>query len=216
MPNLILIPTPMEEDFARRQLENHLPDWTIQTVGFGLVAAAANTSRWIHQYQPERVLLIGIAGSYDELRCPVATAARFDEVICDGIGVGTDQHFRSAGQMGWDQWHASSTGPPIGDRISLQTAPFQDLPSAGGLVSACAASANIDEAVQRQRRYPTATAEDMEGFGVAVATTLASVPLQVVRGISNLAGNRNLSHWKTEEALTAACDIAVQLAERPW
>ncbi|MDG2224561.1 MAG: futalosine hydrolase [Rubripirellula sp.] len=216
MPDLILIPTPMEKNFARGVLENHLTDWKIQTVGFGLVAAAATTSRWIHQYQPERVLLLGIAGSYHEHRCPVATAARFDEVICDGIGVGTGSHFRSAGQMGWDQWHADSSGSRIGDSIALPVGPFADLPSAGGLLSVCAASENNDQAVQRRTRYPNAVVEDMEGFGVAVATTLASIPLQVVRGISNLAGDRDLANWKIEEALKAACDIAIQLAQRPW
>ena len=216
MPDLILIPTPLETKFARGPLEKHLPNWTIRTVGFGLVTAAANTSRWIHQHQPERVLLIGIAGSYHEFSCPVATAARFDEVICDGIGVGTGEHFRSAGQMGWDQWHADSSGSSIGDKIALPEVHLADLPSAGGLLSVCAASENIDQAVQRRTRYPNAVAEDMEGFGVAVATTLASVQLQIVRGISNLAGDRTLENWKIEEALQAACDIAIQLARRPW
>jgi futalosine hydrolase len=48
----------------------------------------------------------------------------------------------------------------------------------------------------------------MEAFGVAFACHLARVPLTVVRGISNAAGNRDKGDWRLDEALTSALDLA--------
>ena len=56
-----------------------------------------------------------------------------------------------------------------------------------------------------------AIAEDMEGFGVAMACKLAGVPLRIVRGISNRAGDRDLTQWQIEEALAAAAERASAL-----
>ena len=56
-----------------------------------------------------------------------------------------------------------------------------------------------------------AIAEDMEAFGVAMAASLAKVPLQVVRGISNNAGDRRLSQWKINDALNSAAQLALKL-----
>ena len=72
-------------------------------------------------------------------------------------------------------------------------------------------SAQRQQAAQRQLRYPEAVAEEMEGFGVAMACRLAGVPLRIVRGISNHAGNRNLAEWQIEEALAAAAELASEL-----
>ena len=65
----------------------------------------------------------------------------------------------------------------------------------------------------RRERFPDAVAEDMEGFAVAVACTLAGVPLRVVRGISNLVGDRDPKHWRIPAALAAARLAALELLE---
>jgi futalosine hydrolase len=51
----------------------------------------------------------------------------------------------------------------------------------------------------------------MEAFGVAMAASLMAVPVQVVRGISNTAGDRQLSNWKIDEALEAAAEVVLNL-----
>ena len=47
----------------------------------------------------------------------------------------------------------------------------------------------------------------MEGFAVAVACRLAGVPLKIIRGISNHAGDRQHSRWKITEALLSAAAL---------
>jgi futalosine hydrolase len=215
MPNLILVPTPLERNLVQRELNLPPDEWTLQLCGFGLVAAAATTTRWLHQLQPDRLMLIGIAGTYDPTCYPIGTALRCTEASCDGIGVGVGEHYRSAEQMGWNQVDPSVAGVSIGQTIPL-AAPAGEATAAAPMLSVCAASSNPDEADLRRKRYPNAIAEEMEGYAVALAATLAGAPLQIVRGISNLAGDRDFQRWKIKEAIAAACKLASELANRPW
>jgi futalosine hydrolase len=56
----------------------------------------------------------------------------------------------------------------------------------------------------------------MEAFGAALACHLAGVPLVVVRGISNHAGERDATRWRVREALAAARTLALEWLERAW
>ena len=105
---------------------------------------------------------------------------------------------------------------PIGDVIPLATSVELPENSAGMLLTCCAASANAQEAAARRDRFPEAVAEDMEGFGVAMACALAGVPLQIVRGISNEVGDRDHRNWQINTALTAAATLAWECLRQPW
>jgi futalosine hydrolase len=59
-------------------------------------------------------------------------------------------------------------------------------------------------------RHPHADAEDMEGFGVAVGCYFGGMPLQIIRGISNRAGDRNKRNWDVEGALHAAGELTLK------
>jgi futalosine hydrolase len=50
----------------------------------------------------------------------------------------------------------------------------------------------------------------MEGFGVAVACRLANVPLTIVRGISNRAGDRDHSKWNIAGSLDQAMHLILK------
>ena len=50
----------------------------------------------------------------------------------------------------------------------------------------------------------------MEGFGVAIACEMAGVPWQIIRGISNQAGQRDQAQWCIDEALRAASFLALK------
>jgi futalosine hydrolase len=53
----------------------------------------------------------------------------------------------------------------------------------------------------------------MEGFAVAAACRLRGVPVAIVRGISNVAGDREPSRWRIDEALEAAADRVLHVLE---
>lgn len=187
-----------------------------QLCGFGPIAAAARAGALIARYQPERVLLLGIAGSFDPEQYPLGTAWRFDKVTCFGIGIGSGIDYQSASDMGWRQFSGGDAKPEIGDTVILDSSFVPGVPCAGTLLTCCSASANRTEATERHARIPNAVAEDMEGFAVAMACSLARVPLQIVRGISNRVGDRDHDNWRIDDALVAAAKLASRLMPRAW
>lgn len=217
---LIVIPTAIERDqllAASPDLINR-PDWLIEVCGFGVIAAAATTSRSIAIHRPDRVILAGIAGSLDD-RFTVGSAHWFSRVVCDGIGVidnGISQNrFVPASQLGWNQIDDDISGAPIGEQIGLHDPSGQD----AILLTVCAASANRQTAINRRNRIDgfssaRAVAEDMEGFAVAMACQIAGTPLSIVRGISNRAGDRDHSKWNWEDSFRNVAGLVSQFIER--
>ena len=216
MTDLILVPTPGEQEmlWPILQASELRHDWAFQLCGLGPIAAAARAAALVSRYKPDRVLLIGIAGAFDTDAHPVGSACRFDQVACYGIGVGSGSKYAGAGSLGMLQFNGGDANPKLGDVIDLISTFVRDVPCHGQLLTACSGSTNQDEVDQRKSLFPNAVAEDMEGFGVAMACTLAGVPLQIVRGISNRVGDRNHENWRVTEALHAAAELAMKII--PW
>lgn len=199
---LILVPTEIELRFVREGL-GATEHAEIELCGFGPVVAAARTAFLIDRFKPKLVLLLGIAGRLNE-ELVIGSAYEFNVLGCYGIGAGQGAEFRTSGELGWQQWPQA---PVVADALYLQ----------GGhswkrqLLTCCSASSNQQDVQQRLEKFPNAMAEDMEGFAVAVACGLAEVPLRVVRGISNQAGDRDHRHWKINEAMQSALTLAQQI-----
>ncbi len=186
----------------------------IQLCGFGPIAAAARSVQAIAQVQPREVLLLGIAGGLsDELE--LGSALEFTQVLCYGVGAGSQEEYCSASKLGWPQWSMPPSmdvldGMPltadIGDCIELRKTAQ---PEAAQLLTCCAASASPRDLELRRSAFPKALAEDMEGFAVAVACHLCQVPLRIFRGISNRAGHRHAADWKVELAMQSAVELCI-------
>ncbi len=209
--HLLLVPTAGERRIVERVMG--LGDSgrvRIELCGFGPIAAAARTAHLVATCKPASVTLVGIAGTLDD-QLTIGQAYRFDEVASYGIGVGSGSDFQPAAAVGWPQWPGDqATGQhAVGDRLAHAGR------SAGHvLLTACAASAGPADVTLRRALVPDAVAEDMEGFGVALACELAGVPWTIIRGISNRAGDRDHSRWCIEPALAAAAMLALEtLAE---
>ena len=207
----MLVPT----EFERQGLESlgglQLSGTSMETCGFGPVAAAARAAALVAQRRPGRVLLVGIAGGFDLDRTPLGSAWTFEAVCLDGVGAGQGPGRQGPAELGFPQWAGDDASPAVTDRLELGAA--SDLPRAELLVTACAASANPMEAQERRALFPGAAAEDMEGFGVALACTLARTPFAIVRGISNEAGQRDRAGWRVRDALAEARALTVRLVE---
>ena len=173
------------------------------------------------------------AGTYDSEELPVGSALEFDAVAIEGIGAGAGERWIGPEGLGFPQWpglaervesasessasaHPGSVprrGAPtgrwqpfrgaIGDRLALARA-GHDPARPALLLTTCAASDSAAHAASRRARFPDALAEDMEGFAVALACRLAGVPLSIVRGMSNVAGERDPERWRIPAALAAA------------
>ncbi len=208
---LVLVPTEIERRHLARQRGFGL-DAPCELCGFGPVAAAARARDAIAAHEPERVILVGIAGTFDPGGLPVGTAAVFPSVLMHGVGVGVVSFVPAPG-LGYFHWPRSGEGAADGPEAFALAQPVP--PAAGALLTVCTASATEAEASERRTRFPGAVAEDMEGFAVALACRLAEVPVAIVRGISNNVGDRRFERWQIPEALDAANLVVADLLQRP-
>lgn len=140
-----------------------------------------------------------------------AVVGTFARVV--GIGAGSGRRHQSAEAMGWAQGLARPGLPEVRDMMALTVPPVALLPGVvtGGMLSVAAASGSRYEAARRARAQPDAVAEEMEAFAVALAARLAGVPLTMIRGISNVAGDRDKGRWRSAEALRAARGVLEHL-----
>ncbi|MBU6222736.1 MAG: futalosine hydrolase [Planctomycetes bacterium] len=210
---LILVPTERERGLIEPAIE---AAWAgparVELCGFGPVVAAARTAQLIAEHRPSRVLLVGIAGRLSD-RLAIGAAHAFERVACHGVGAGSGDAFTPAESLGWPQWpgDALDSATRIGDVLPCSSGVDIGPEQAGLLLSACAASACAADVLVRLQLFPNATAEDMEGFAVAAACRLSGVPLDIVRGISNTAGDRDHSRWQIDAACRAAATLAAAL-----
>lgn len=216
---LVLVPTRFELELIQQKMPPGFPV-VLEVCGFGPVVPAARTIQLIQMHQPENILLLGIAGSYSE-HLPVGQAYAFQEVACYGVGVGQGRSFQTAQTMGWHHWLDDRVSMSIGDKIELSRPIIFQTDSALGeleggkeatlLVTATSAAEDPDDVEMRLMTFPDAVAEDMEGFAVAAACRLSEIPLSIVRGISNRAGQRDKSQWRIVESLSAAVELSQKI-----
>jgi futalosine hydrolase len=218
---LVLVPT----EFELRKLQPLIAEavatanGTIATCGFGPIVSGIKTTQLLTRYNPTNVVLAGIAGAIGP-HFSIGTAASFSEVACYGIGAGSGSDFQTASELGWTRWNEATATPGSKDIFELHSDPASfrpwrsDSTADSGeasndsidephLLTVCAASANSTDVADRLKKFPQAAAEDMEAYSVAMACRMANVPLTVIRGISNLAGDRNKAHWDVDAALKA-------------
>lgn len=221
-PSRILILTPTQQelellrgsfngDHGERHLSGISPIGEREIVwgacGFGLIEAAVGATSKIIATNPTHVILAGIAGTYYESQAPVGTAHFFRQVACFEIGIGRGQNFSPFEAQQLSSWNADE---PILDLFlpASENEEIQNLPiAAGPLLSVAAVSADEQDVQCQLSKAPQAVAEDMEGYAVAVACRKLGIPLTIIRGISNIAGNRDKCHWKIPDALHAAANL---------
>src|SRR5262245_46983930 len=157
-PTLLLFPTELE----RRRFDDQggiAPGYCLAALaGFGPVASAARTAQLLAALRPRRVLLIGIAGTYDPDRHSVGDALAFTHAAIDGVGAGEGARFKGPPALGFPQWPGSpgTTGEPVGDQLAL-SAPRGVKEAL--LLTTCAASDGPEHAGLRRARFPRAVAE---------------------------------------------------------
>lgn len=187
-PTLLLVPTGGELEGLQASGASLVGGGLVHLCGFGPVTAGVRAAQLIGLLRPRRVVLAGIAGSYDLERLPVGSVARFERVALDGVGVGEGDAFQ----------HASTLG--FGD--GCQPLELDGAAGGGELLTVCSAARGGETVSRRLARHPEALAEDMEAYGVALACRSGGTPLTVVRGISNEAG-AGPEHWNVPAALQA-------------
>jgi futalosine hydrolase len=208
--SLILVPT----DYELAQLGPRFTSVvesvgdTVAICGFGPIASGICTVRLLAKHSPHSVILVGIAGALNP-SAKIGTAEVFSNIGCYGIGAGGGSDFKTASELGWNQWTEPESGQTFDDTIRLNDTANETNTLDSMLLTVCAASASPVDVIDRLRKFPNAVAEDMEAFSVAMACRMAGIPLTVIRGISNIAGDRNKANWHVADALEAATELTI-------
>ena len=198
-------------DGAATPWRHHGRDMTVLLTGVGPVAAAASLGRLLGSGEVTGVVNLGVAGTFDPVIAPLtsllaATAETFPEygLRCEGV--------MQPRELGFPQ--LTIAGEPIYDRIALHpdeaaASMRLSLPEhilLGDFATVAGVSADA------QASAPDGlTAENMEGFALALACRLAGVPFLELRTISNTVGARPPRGWDLPGALAALARITALL-----
>lgn len=169
----------------------------VSRCGFGSVAAAARTMELVRGFQPDAVLLAGIAGTYGIPK--IEEAGCFRRVALADLGANGPAGVILPSRLNLPQWSGDDIDSPIFETLPLCQA--DEMTCWDQLVTVNVAAGSERDAGIRRGQFPGADAEDMEGFGVALACAMTHTPVTIVRGISNRVGDRTVAQWRIEEAL---------------
>jgi len=156
--------------------------------------------------RPAAVLQVGVGGTFDPDLVPVGGLACATSDTYADLGVLTDQGWMHADELGLPiverdgrRWYASfpCDGPltaAVADRVHAATGPFATVETVTG----------TDHAARTIAERTSAIIESMEGAAAAHACLLAGVPFVELRSASNVAGPRDRSAWRLDDAIEAA------------
>ncbi len=189
--------------------------------GVGKTNAAHATTLLMERFRPGLVVNFGIGGAYPGSGAGVCDVALAEVEIYGDEGAETRDGFVEMRDLGLPLLHARpAAGLDNGrrrralfNRIPLQPVPVRKAyrllkrlsmePRKGPFVTVSAVSGTPARAVELQARYG-AVCESMEGASVAHVCVLHGVPFVEIRGISNMAGERDRRLWRLDEAASAA------------
>ncbi|MFF3754519.1 futalosine hydrolase [Streptomyces sp. NPDC002018] len=182
-----------------------IPVVDVLASGVGPTAAAVATATALaaSPYDPPYHLVIsaGIGGGFRH-RAPVGSLVVADTIVAADLGAETPDGYLPVDELGFGR---SVHRPPaeLTARLAkvLDTAP-------GGTVLApvltvSTTTGTAARTAELTARHPLAAAEAMEGFGVAEAAAVHSVPCVEIRAVSNAVGPRDRSSWEIGRALEA-------------
>jgi futalosine hydrolase len=207
---LVMTAVAAEREAVLRGLQND-NRFDVLIAGVGPVAAAANTAKVLATAAYGLIVSAGIGGGFPG-KAEVGSLVVASEIVAADLGVQTPEGFRSLDELGF-----GSTRIPV--RVGLLNAVADALRAArlpvktGPVLTVSTVTGTAESAAELAARVPGATAEAMEGYGVAFAAQERGVPVLELRAISNLVGPRDRDAWRIEEALTVLAAASTVLSE---
>jgi futalosine hydrolase len=169
--------------------------------GVGAGRAAAVTSRALALDSGyEAVLSLGIGGAFPG-KAEVGGLLLARRVVAADLGADSPAGFLSVDSLGF----GSSTLD--GGRVPGLSAVV------GTILTVNTVTGTDSRAAELMSRFPAAVGEAMEGYGVACAAALVSLPFAEVRAVSNLVGKRDRDTWRLDLAFAALTAAARPIAE---
>lgn len=194
--------------------QQHGDDLYIVISGPGIANAAAAAAAAIERYSPQHIFNVGVCGVYADDVGLLAGAVAGTRAVFADAGCETDKVFQPLEAM---DLPLSKTGDDthIYNTIELHHAGVSREVTRAALLTLSAVSGSSRRASVISNRFKgdrqELQCEDMESAAVGLIALKASIPCTVVRGISNVCGERDRTKWKLAEAAQAAQQVLLTL-----
>lgn len=197
---LIMTSVSAERDAVLRGL-GEASGFDVVVAGVGSAAAAASTAVALSSRKYRLVINAGIAGGFVG-EAEVESIVVASEIVAADLGTESADGFISL-----DELNLGSSRIKVEE--DLVTSVMKSLEKAGlsahtgPILTLSTVTGTAESAKMLAERVEGATAEGMEGYGVAVAARQFGVPVMEIRSISNMVGPRDRDVWRIKEALAA-------------
>jgi futalosine hydrolase len=173
------------------------PRVPVVCTGVGAVNAAYVLTRFLDREQVKAIMVCGIGGAYPGSGIPIGSVVCAETECYGDLGADSPGGFLDMEALGF----AVVQGPaPLYNVLPMQIFPATRR-AHFVTMNTCTGSADDARAIEVRTGGGV---ESMEGAAIAHVAALAGIPVGEIRGVSNLAGNRDRSAWQITEAASAA------------
>jgi futalosine hydrolase len=173
----------------------------------GIANAAAATAVSIDRFQPDEVFNIGVCGVYSADKNLLTKVVSGIRAVFTDTGVESDNSFLSLEAIDLPLARTKN-GSRVFNIIKLSDRLDSNklLRCVFSTVGTSTGSSLMASKIKKRFKIDESAllCEDMESAAVGLISLRASVPCSVIRGISNLCGERDYKEWKLTEAAEAA------------
>lgn len=207
---LIMAAVSVEKEAIMRGLHGD-SRFDVMVAGVGPAAAAASTAKALSAAKYGLVVSAGIGGGFPG-KAEVGSLVVANEIVAADLGVETPDGFRSLDELGFGATRVGVDANLVTRLMeALSTAGLQV--NSGPVLTVSTATGTAETAFKLAERVPGASAEGMEGYGVAIAAHDHGVPTIEIRAISNPVGPRDRDSWRIGQALGALEAASTVLVE---
>jgi futalosine hydrolase len=175
-------------------LRPHVP---VITTGVGAVNAAYSLTRFLDREEVKAIVVCGIAGAYPGAGIPVGSVVCAESECYGDLGADSPDGFLDMEALGFPLVLAPVR---LYNLLPMRIFPVERR-ARFVTMNTCTGSDVDARAIQARTG---GAVESMEGAAIGHVAALAGIPVGEIRGISNLAGNRDRGSWRVKEAAAAA------------
>lgn len=165
--------------------------------GVGPVNAAYALSRFLAGHRPGAVVVCGIGGAYPGSGLDVGDVVCAESETYGDLGAESPEGFLDMEALGFPVIEGP---PPVFNRLAVDLFPAD---RRAPFVT-CATCTGTDERAAVLVSRTGGAVESMEGAAIVHVARLMGVKVGEVRGISNVAGDRDRTRWRVRESAAAA------------
>jgi futalosine hydrolase len=200
-PGLILAATAFEiKPFLQtiRTDPDHYKNWDVLITGPGLMATSYHLSKYISLKRPSRVIMAGIAGSFDSSLEPGTVVMVKEDLIADE-GVLEKKKWHSMVDLGLRKKNQFpfKNGWLKNDHPLLKLSSLKKV--RGITVNQISAQRSV---IDRLIENFDPAIESMEGAALHFVCLMEQIPFMQLRAVSNQVGIRNKQKWNFSESIT--------------